>query len=217
MKKYFILSLLLLLFFVFEERKCVGLERARIRDLSRSEEIALEEARIRDKTTRVPQAERAMPRAITEPVYRPEIYAKPEFNEFKMRINQLPEQDDIKLQEITNIRTDLARAATETKASVESLEYQNVVIELNLKEKEVQLRQSDERLYKVNREKEYVTLWKNIFSGGFVTSFLANLVVVFGLITKMSGSTLERKLKKLEIAEKKARLENEGIDFKKYL
>jgi hypothetical protein len=61
-----------------------------------------------------------------------------------------------------------------------------------------------------------VSLWKNIFSGGFTVSFIANLIALLGFMIKMPNAKLEKQLKELLIIEKKAKLEQDGVDIKKY-
>jgi len=78
------------------------------------------------------------------------------------------------------------------------------------------LEKLDNNFNTVAQTGEKATLWKKIFSGGFTMSFIVNLIAVFGFMIKVPNARLEKQLKELMIVEKKAQLEKNGIDLRKY-
>jgi len=143
------------------------------------------------------------------------------------KTNQLLAKEQIKPKEIEALRVDLNEAAENTSSESARAEYEKMGEKLDiiqsiaeLKDREQSLNEIVERSHKnfaqLDEREVKVSFWKNIISGGFTISFLANLIAILGFMIKMPNVKLEKQLKELLIIEKKAKLEQDDVDIKKY-
>jgi hypothetical protein len=149
------------------------------------------------------------------------------FRKIRDKTNQLLTKEQIKPKEIEALRVDLNKVVENTSSESERAEYERMGEKLDiiqsiaeLKEREQKLNviveRSHENFALLDEREVKVSFWRNIFSGGFTISFLANLIAILGFMIKMPNAKLEKQLKELLIIEKKAKLEQDGVDIKKY-
>ena len=80
------------------------------------------------------------------------------------------------------------------------------------------LMQESKKIYnQVNSSEGKATVLNYVLSGGFGLSFITNVVALLSSMIKMPNTKLEKQLKLLQIAERKAQLEKNGIDYKNYI
>jgi hypothetical protein len=146
----------------------------------------------------------------------------------KERIDQLLAKQQINPEEIDAVRLNLEKVAQTQAAGIDRAEYESLKEKLDLAYGFSNTISSLQSSYAATVDKlnnnfeavaddgDKVAFWKNIFSGGFAISFLANLIAFFGLVIKVPDVKLERKLKQLLIIEKRAKLEQDGISLQQY-
>jgi hypothetical protein len=163
-----------------------------------------------------------------EPTRLPANRLSPTFIEIRDKTNRLSTEEQIRPEEIEALRKDLNQAIENTRSDNERAEYEKIGEKLDivqsigeLKERERKLNELVERSHKnfdqLDEREAKVSLWKNIFSGGFTVSFIANLLALLGFMIKMPNAKLDRQLKLLQIVEKKAQLKQNGIEPENYL
>jgi len=153
----------------------------------------------------------------------------PSLISIKNQINRLLEKEQVKPREIEALKINLNEMADSLRSESERKEYERLSEKLDIIYRYTQsmakLKESYasivERMNKnfeqVDRREVKVSLWKNIMSGGFIVSFITNMLALLGFMIKMPNAKLERQLKKLQIAEKKAQLKQNGIEPENYL
>lgn len=146
----------------------------------------------------------------------------------KERIDTLLSKEQVTPEEIDILRRDLERIASDRNAGINRSQYETLKEKLDMAygftKSIADLRQSQTVLLEklnnnfddVAETGEKATYWKKIFSSGFTMSFIVNLIAVFGFMIKVPNARLEKQLKELMIIEKKAKLEQDGIDPQKY-
>jgi myosin heavy subunit len=222
--KVLLLLVLVCSLFTVGQKSCYGMDN--LRQTQQKLEKDWEQVRIESPETR--NLEREILRKTFEPTRRPAERLSPSFIKIRDRTNQLLTQEQIKPEEIEALRMNLNEAVENTRSESERAEYEKMGERLDivqsiteLKEKERKLNEivekSHENFNQLDEREAKVSLWKNIFSGGFTVSFIANMVALLGFLTKMPSAKLERELKELLIIEKKAKLEQDGIDIKRYI
>ena len=77
--------------------------------------------------------------------------------------------------------------------------------------------ESDKIYNQVNRSESKAAVLNYVLSGGFGLSFITNVVALLSSLIKMPNTKYERQLRELQIAEKRAQLEKDGIDYKNYI
>jgi hypothetical protein len=167
-------------------------------------------------------------RELLKPIKIPIERPSPTFVRIRDEINRLSNAEEIRPEEVEAIRIDLEKAIEDTNSDKEREEYEKMREKLDIVQSISELKERERRLIEIvessqknfdqlDKQEAKVSLWKNIFSGGFTVSFIANMVALLGFLIKMPGTKLERQLKLLQIAEKKAQLEKDGIDYKNYI
>jgi len=153
----------------------------------------------------------------------------PSLISIRNQINRLLAKEQVKPQEIEALKINLTEMAGNLRSESERREYERLSEKLDIIYRYTQsmakLKESHasivERMNKnfeqVDKREVQVSLWKNIMSGGFTISFITNLLAMFGFMIKMPNAKLERQLKQLQIAEKKAQLKQNGIEPENYL
>ena len=148
------------------------------------------------------------------------------------QINRLLEKEDVEPQEIEALRGRLDRAAESLTDENQRVEHERLSEKLTIMERYVipmsdQKKKLDEMnnlklesdiIYnQVNRSDSKATVLNYVLSGGFGLSFITNMAALLSLMIKMPNAKLERELKQLQIAEKKAQLKQNGIEPEDYL
>ena len=153
----------------------------------------------------------------------------PSLISIRNQINRLLAKEQVKPREIEALKINLNEMAGSLRSESDRREYERLSEKLDIIYRYTQsiakLKESYasivERMNKnfeqVDRREVKVSLWKNIMSGGFIVSFITNLLALLGFMIKMPNAKLERQLKKLQIAEKKAQLKQNGIEPENYL
>ncbi len=129
------------------------------------------------------------------------------------KTNQLLAKEQIKSEEIEALRVNVNEAAENISSESERAEYEKMGEKLDiiqsiaeLKDREQKLNEIVERSHnnfaQLDEREVKVSFWRNIFSGGFTISFLANLIAILGFMIKMPNAKLEKQLKELLIIEK---------------
>jgi myosin heavy subunit len=220
-KSKLLLSLLLIVTFTIVcQQSCYGMDRVR----REQQQITKEYEQIKAQ----PEEARHIQRRILEPIKLPAERLSQPLKRISERTNELLAKEQIKPDEIAVLRMDLNEAAANVNSESERAELEKMGERLDivqsiaeLKEKEQKLNdlvvRSRKNFEQLGEQEEKASLWKDIFSGGFAISFIANLIALLGFVIKMPGAKLEKQLKELLIIEKRAKLEQDGIDFKKYI
>lgn len=222
--KLLLLFVLVCSLFTVGQKSCYGMDN--VRQAQQKLEKDWEQVRVESPETR--NIERDILKKTFEPIRQPAERLSPSFIKIRDRTNQLLTQEQIRPEEIEALRMDLNETVENTRSESERAEYEKMGERLDivqsiteLKEKGRKLNEivekSHENFNQLDEREAKVSLWKNIFSGGFTVSFIANMVALLGFLIKMPSAKLERELKELLIIEKKAKLEQDGIDFKKYI
>jgi len=146
------------------------------------------------------------------------------FGPIKERIDQLLTKEEVKPEEIAALREELEKVARDQGAGLDRAEYANLAEKLDTAHR---FAAAIDRLQK--SQASIVTKLNNNFEGvadageetefRFSASLIANIVMVIGLVTRIGNITnakLDRQLKQLQIVEKKAQLEKDGITPDKY-
>lgn len=146
----------------------------------------------------------------------------------KERIDLLLAKEKINPEEIDAVRQELEKVAQSQSSGIDRSELANLREKLDIAygftktinelqtDQDVLVKKMNNNFEKVADNNDKATFWKNIFSGGFTISFIANFIAFFGLLIKVPDAKLERKLKQLLIIEKKAKLEHDGISLQQY-
>ncbi|MGD2094696.1 MAG: hypothetical protein PVH77_06790 [Phycisphaerales bacterium] len=223
-KSKLLLSFLLVgTLFVFCQQSCYGMDRVR----REQQQITKEYEQIKAQPEEARHIQRRILENTTKPLRMPAERLSQPFRRISERTNELLAKGQIKPDEIAVLRMDLNEAAANVSSESERAELEKMGERLDivqsvakLKEKERKLSEIVEKSQKnfeqLGEQEEKANLWKDIFSGGFTVSFIANLLALLGFVTKMPSAKLERQLKELLIIEKKAKLEQDGVDFRKY-
>jgi isoleucyl-tRNA synthetase len=221
-------SKLLLLFvsvctlFAVGQQACYGTDRFR----QEQQQLSREFIELKSRPEVSPNIQREILQKTIEPIRQPAERLSPSFIKIREKVNQLSRSEEIRPEEIAALRTDLNEAIENTRSENERAEYEKIGEKLEivqsiaeLKERERRLSEmvekSQENFNQLGEQEAKVSLWKNIFSGGFTV--IANMVALLGFVTKMPGAKLERQLKQLQILEKKAQLKKDGIEIGNYL
>jgi hypothetical protein len=153
----------------------------------------------------------------------------PSLISIRNQTNRLLAKEQVKPREIEALKINLNEMADNLRSESERREYERLSEKLDIIYRYTQsitkLKESHasivERMNKnfeqVDKREVRVSIWKNIMSGGFTISFITNLLAMFGFMIKMPNAKLERQLKQLQIAEKKAQLKQNGIEPENYL
>ncbi|MDT8304073.1 MAG: hypothetical protein RQ760_21505 [Sedimentisphaerales bacterium] len=153
----------------------------------------------------------------------------PSLISIRNHVNRLLAKEQVKPREIEALKINLNEMAGSLRSESERIEYEKLSEKLDIIYRYTQsmdkLKESYasivERMNKnfeqVDRREVKVSLWKNIMSGGFIVSFITNMFALLGFMIKMPNAKLERQLKQLQIAEKKAQLKQNGIEPENYL
>ncbi len=208
---------------ILEQQSCHGMDKIRRDQQQITKEY--EQIKFRPEVTR--NIQREILKKTFEPVRLPAIRLSPTFKKIRDKTNLLLTREQIRPEEIEALRVDLNEAAKNTSSESERAEYENMGEKLDiiqsiteLKDREQKLNEIVERSHnnfaQLDEREVKVSFWKNIFSGGFTISFLANLIAILGFMIKMPNAKLEKQLKELLIIEMKAKLEQDGVDIKKY-
>ena len=146
----------------------------------------------------------------------------------KEQIDQLLAKQQINPEEIDTVRQELEKVAGSQGFDIDRSELANLREKLDIAYgftktiNELQTSQVsivnklNNNFEKVADNNDKATFWKNIFSGGFTVSFIANFIALFGFLLKVPNAKLEKQLKELLIIEKKAKLEHDGISLQQY-
>ena len=217
-------NLILLLFFIgiflaFEQQPCQGM----VRKLLKNKEDIVRQAR--EQISLEKEMDRSIQREILtrtrDEIDQPEIQPDSQLSHIKERIDQLLEKDEVKLEEIDGVREDLDRLPDDQIAGLEPSEHRDLSRKLDIAYRFTKLRTDysstvnklDDAFDELADDNEKATF-------RFNASFIANIVMILGLFTRVGGiatTKLERQLKRLQIVEKKAKLEKDGIKPEKYL
>ncbi|MCP4259448.1 MAG: hypothetical protein GY774_18365 [Planctomycetes bacterium] len=211
------------IFLSFNQQSCYGMDKVR----QEQQQITKEYEQIKSQPEATLNIQREILQKL-EPTRQPAGRRSPTFIKISEKANRLSTMEQIRPEEIEALRMDLNVAIENTRSDNERAEYEKMGEKLDivqsiagLKEKERKLSEivekSHENFDQLGDREAKVSLWKKIFSGGFTISFIANIVALLGFLTKMPSAKLERQLKELLIIEKKAKLEQDGIDFNKYI
>lgn len=153
----------------------------------------------------------------------------PQLISIKNQVNKLLTKEEVSPKEIEALKINLNEAADNLRLESERKEYERLSEKLDIISRYTQsiteLKESyasivermNNNFEQVDKREANVSLWKNIMSGGFAVSFLTNLLALLGFMVKMPNARLDRQLKKLQIAEKKAQLKKDGIEPGNYL
>ncbi len=209
--------------FVFDIQSCQGMGRIR----TEQQQITKEYEQIKFQPEATRDIQREMLKKTLEQVRLPATRLSPSFIKIRDKTNQLLAKEQIRPEEIEALRVDLNEAAENTSSESERAEYEKMGEKLDiiqsiakLKEREQKLNEiverSHENFAQLDERELKVSFWKDIFSGGFTVSFIANLIALLRFMIKMPNAKLEKQLKELLIIEKKAKLEQDGVDIKKY-
>jgi hypothetical protein len=209
-------------FFISYQKPCSAME---LKELRKNQEDIVNKAR--EQIEVIPEETRHIQRKILldtrEEIERPSAWPASPLAAVKERIDMLLSKQQISPEEIHVLRKDMEKIARDRASGIERSEYENLMEKLDIAygftKSIVDLRQSQASLLeKLNNNFDAVadtgekaTLWKQIFSGGFTVSFLANLIAVCGFMIKVPNAKLEKQLKELMIIEKKAKLKQDGI------
>lgn len=218
--KLFLSFLPVCVLFVFCQKSCYGMDSAR----QAQQQVTKEYEQLKSR----PEATRNIQRELLEPIKLPVERLNPSFRAIRDKTNQLLTKEEIKPEEIAALRMDLDEAAANISSESERVELEKMGERLDIAQSVAELKEKEQILSEIveksqknfeqlGKQEEKASLWKNIFSGGFAVSFIANMAAVLGFFTKMPGAKLERQLKELLIIEKRAKLEQDGIDFTKYI
>ncbi|MCP4607366.1 MAG: hypothetical protein GY845_01445 [Planctomycetes bacterium] len=148
------------------------------------------------------------------------------------QIDRLLKKEDVEPQEIGALRERFDRAAESPTDENQRVEYERLNEKLTIMERYVipmsdqknrldemnDLKLESDIIYnQVNRSDSKATILNYVLSGGFSLSFITNMAALLSLMIKMPNAKLERQLKQLQIAEKKAQLKQNGIEPENYL
>lgn len=222
--KLLLLFGLICILFAVGQQSCYGMDSVRQEQQKLQKDF--EQIRIDSPETR--NIQREILQNTFEPIRQPAERLSPSLIKIREQANRLSTMEQIRPEEIAALRTDLNEAIENTRNENERAEYEKIGKELEivqsiseLKEKERKLSEivekSHENFKQLDEREAKVSLWKNIFSGGFTVSFIANMVALLGFLIKMPSAKLDRQLKQLQIVEKKAQLKKDGIEAGDYL
>ena len=204
---------------VFGQRPC----RGTIRDHRKKHETIMNQAReqlsVKPEAKRVTSPPRVahMPAVLVQPVESP-----------TGRVGILKEQIDGLLaerrtdpNEIAALKREWDEVARQEDSGVEPSLYQNTSEKLDIAYAYAEAIDEKQRLYESNLNDLDENFDATANTGEtakslFNASFIANIVIILGLLTRIgniSSSKLDRQLKLLQIAEKKAQLEQDGISL----
>ncbi|MBW7992222.1 MAG: hypothetical protein FVQ84_19715 [Planctomycetes bacterium] len=194
------------IFLAFDQQACYGSVRQRQQKVT--EEY--------DKIKSMPEASRDIQKEILkktfEPVRQPAGRTSPTFIKIRDTTNRLLETEQIRPEEIEALRMDLSEAIENTSSESERAEYEKMGEQLDIVQSIGALQEKKRKLEDIAERSQ------NNFeqlSGQFDFSLFGNLVLILGLITKLGNITnwkLDRELKRLEIQEKKVKLEKLGVN-----
>ena len=203
------------------------LSQAMVREYRKAQDEIMQQAQRQIDT--LPEKSRDIQRKVLidtrDKIDTPAVQPASPLRPIKERIDQLLTKEQITPEEIDTVRLDLEKVAQSQAAGIDRAEYESLKGKLDLAygfSKTISALQAsyaatvdklNNNFEAVADDGEKVAFWKNIFSGGFAISFLANLIAFFGLIIKVPDAKLERKLKQLLIIEKRAKLEQDGISL----
>jgi hypothetical protein len=208
---------------ILDKQSCHGMDK--IRTVQQQITKEYEQIKFRLEATRNIQKE--VLKKTLEQVRLPSDQFSPTFIKIRDKTNQLLAKEQIKSEEIEALRVDLNEAAENTRSESERAEYEKMGEKFEFIQSIAELKDTEQRLNDIvershdnfallDDREEDVSLWKDIFSGGFTVSFIANLIALLRFMIKMPNAKLEKQLKELLIIEKKAKLEQDGVDIKKY-
>jgi len=208
---------------ILDKQSCHGMDKIR----TEQQKITKEYEQIKFQSEATRNIQREILKKTFEPVRLPATRLSPTFQKIRVKTNLLLTKEQIKPEEIEALRVDLNEAAESTSSESARAEYEKMGEKLDIIQSIAELKDREQRLNiivershnnfaQLDEREVKVSLWRNIFSGGFTISFLANLIAIFGFMIKMPNVKLEKQLKELLIIEKKAKLEQDGVDIKKY-
>jgi hypothetical protein len=147
-------------------------------------------------------------RPIEIPIERP----SPTFIRIRDEINRLSNEEEIRPEEVDAIRMDLERAIENTNSEKERVEYKKMIPKLDVVQSiaDLQIRERELTEMVEKSQKNFDQL-----SGQFDYSFYGNIVLLLGVITKMGNIMnwkLDRELKRLQIEERKAKIQKAGLN-----
>lgn len=225
--------------FIFDTRPCLASIR---RELRNTQDDIVKEAKTRIDVWDLKQKEifkqrrtiepTRLPASIVEEREQPSSESTSRLLVIGEQVDKLMEKEQLKPEEIDAIRKSLDDVRGDISSEIDHLKYRNLNGNLDLIEVIFKLRDEyneimescestvDELNGNYSRldgnTGEIVfwgfSFWSYISSG----SFIASVIALFGCIRRLSNAKLDRELKRLEIAEKRAKLEQGGIDPEKY-
>lgn len=154
--------------------------------------------------------------------------SSPQLISIRNQVNDLLAKEEVSPKEIEALKVNLKEAASNLRLESERKEYERLSEKLDIISRYTQsiteLKESyasivermNNNFEQVDKREANVSLWKNIISGGFAVSFLTNLLALLGFMIKIPNARLDRQLKQLQIAEKKAQLKKDGIETGDY-
>jgi hypothetical protein len=143
--------------------------------------------------------------------------------------NRLLAKEQVKPREIEALKINLTEMAGNLRSESERREYERLSEKLDIIYRYTQsmaklkefyasiVERMNKNFEQVDKREVRVSIWKNIMSGGFIVSFITNMLALLGFMIKLPNAKLERELKQLQIAEKKAQLKQNGIEPENYL
>jgi hypothetical protein len=222
--KLLLLFVLVCTFVAVGQQACCGMDKVR----QEQQQLSREFIELKSRPEVSPNIQREILEKTIEPTRQPAERLSPSLIKLRDEINRLSRSEQIRPEEVAALRTDLNEAIENTRNESERAEYVTIGEKLEivqsiavLKERERKLSEmvekSQENFNQLGEQEAKASLWKDIFSGGFTVSFIANMVALLGFVTKIPGAKLERQLKQLQILEKKAQLKKDGIEIENYL
>lgn len=212
--------------FVFGIQTCRGMDRPWRQE---QQQIIKDWEQVRIEPQATLDIQKEVLEETLEKVNVPSNRPSPSLISIRNQVNRLLAKEHVKPREIEALKINLTEAADNLRSESERREYEKLSEKLDIiyryTQSMTELKESHasivERMNKnfeqVDKREVQVSLWKNIMSGGFTISFITNMLALFGFMIKMPNAKLERQLKKLQIAEKKAQLKQNGIEPENYL
>jgi isoleucyl-tRNA synthetase len=222
--KLLLLFVLVCALFSVGQHACCGMDKVR----QEQQQLSKEFIELKSRPEVTSNIQREILQKTIEPIERTSARPSPILIKIRNDINRLSNEQEIRPEEVAALRTELNEAIENTRNDNERAEYETIgekldivqsIAELKVRERKLSeiVEKSQENFDQLGKQEAKVSLWKDIFSGGFTVSFIANMVALLGFLTKMPGAKLERQLKRLQILEKKAQLKKDGIEVENYL
>ncbi len=209
------------IFFAFSRQPC----KAMSGEFRKTQDDLMKQAQM--QISSVPEESRHIQRKILidtrDKIEAPAGRSASPLRQVKEQIDRLLAKQQVNPDEIDAVKQELENVASSQGSGIDRSELENLRERLDIAYgftktiDEFQASQAaivnklNNNFEKVADNSDKATLWKNIFSGGFTVSFIANFIALFGLFIKVPNAKLEKQLKELLIIEKKAKLVQEGV------